>query len=49
MDKALLVGDATQARTRLGWQPQIDFPSLVKMMVDHDVVQLCDTKLRRSA
>jgi GDPmannose 4,6-dehydratase len=32
----LLVGDATKARTVLGWEPQIDFEGLVKMMVEHD-------------
>ena len=29
----LLVGDATKARDRLGWQPEVDFPSLVERMV----------------
>jgi GDPmannose 4,6-dehydratase len=33
----LLIGDATKARTQLGWQPEVDFPSLVKMMVAHDL------------
>ena len=33
----LLIGDATKARTKLGWTPKIDFPALVKMMVDHDL------------
>jgi GDPmannose 4,6-dehydratase len=33
----VLVGDATKARTRLGWQPEVDFPSLVAMMVDADL------------
>jgi GDPmannose 4,6-dehydratase len=32
-----LVGDATKARTTLGWKPSVDFPGLVKMMVDEDV------------
>ena len=31
-----LLGDATKARTRLGWAPRVDFPALVKMMVEHD-------------
>ena len=33
----LLIGDPTKARTKLGWEPEVDFPALVKMMVDHDL------------
>ncbi|MGA2520873.1 MAG: GDP-mannose 4,6-dehydratase [Acidimicrobiales bacterium] len=33
----LLVGDATKARTELGWEQTVDFPALVAMMVDADV------------
>ena len=33
----LLVGDATRARTELGWQPRTSFPELVRMMVDADI------------
>jgi len=33
----LLIGDASKARTKLGWAPEIDFPQLVKMMVAHDL------------
>jgi GDPmannose 4,6-dehydratase len=33
----LLIGDATKARTQLGWKPEVDFPALVKMMVAHDL------------
>lgn len=32
-----LVGDATKAREVLGWRPQVDFPALVAMLVDHDL------------
>src|SRR5882672_10483869 len=32
-----LIGDSTKARTKLGWQPSIDFIGLVKMMVDADL------------
>ena len=32
-----LQGDATKARTQLGWTPKTDFRALVKMMVDHDM------------
>ncbi|MFM8847261.1 MAG: GDP-mannose 4,6-dehydratase [Actinomycetota bacterium] len=33
----LLIGDATKARTKLGWKPEVDFASLVKMMVANDL------------
>lgn len=33
----LLIGDSTKARTELGWQPEVDFPTLIKMMVAHDL------------
>ena len=33
----LLIGDATKAREKLGWTPEVDFPSLVKMMVTNDL------------
>jgi GDPmannose 4,6-dehydratase len=33
----LLIGDSTKARTKLGWQPEVDFPALIKMMVAHDL------------
>jgi GDPmannose 4,6-dehydratase len=33
----LLIGDATKARTQLGWQPEVDFPGLVKIMVANDL------------
>jgi len=36
----LLVGDATKARTRLGWEPAVDFEGLVRMMVDADLERL---------
>jgi GDPmannose 4,6-dehydratase len=32
-----LQGDATKARTKLGWKPKVSFKELVKMMVDHDL------------
>ena len=35
-----LVGDATKARTELGWQPSVDFKELVTMMVDEDLARL---------
>lgn len=33
-----LTGDATKAKEVLGWTPKVDFKSLVKKMVDHDIV-----------
>jgi GDPmannose 4,6-dehydratase len=32
-----LCGDSTKARTVLGWRPQVNFRSLVEMMVDQDL------------
>jgi GDPmannose 4,6-dehydratase len=32
-----LCGDATKARTRLGWKPKVDFRALIEMMVDADL------------
>lgn len=36
----LLVGDATKARTKLGWEPTITFDELIHMMVDADLEAL---------
>jgi GDPmannose 4,6-dehydratase len=33
----LLLGDATKARTQLGWQPRVTFKDLVRLMVDADM------------
>lgn len=33
----LLLGDATKARTKLGWNPKTDFNALIAMMVDADL------------
>jgi len=35
-----LVGDATKARDKLGWEPEATFEGLVKMMLDHDLALL---------
>jgi GDPmannose 4,6-dehydratase len=32
-----LLGDASKARARLGWQAEVDFPGLVRLMVDADL------------
>jgi GDPmannose 4,6-dehydratase len=36
----LLVGDPSKARRLLGWQPEVHFPQLVKMMVEADLARL---------
>lgn len=33
----VLLGDATKAKKVLGWKRQVDFPGLVKMMVEYDL------------
>ena len=33
----LLVGDASKAEQKLGWKREVDFPTLVEMMVRHDI------------
>ena len=33
----LLIGDATKAKTVLGWKPKVDFTTLIEMMVRHDI------------
>jgi GDPmannose 4,6-dehydratase len=35
----LLVGDASKARTVLGWKPRIDFQTLITMMVESDIIE----------
>ncbi len=36
-DVQILCGDASSARTELGWQPKVSFEELVAMMVDADI------------
>ncbi|HEY7994665.1 MAG: GDP-mannose 4,6-dehydratase [Candidatus Eremiobacterales bacterium] len=36
----MLIGDATKARTKLGWEPQVTFEELVAIMVDTDLARL---------
>ena len=33
----LLIGDATKAKEKLGWQPRIKFRELITMMAEHDL------------
>jgi GDPmannose 4,6-dehydratase len=35
-----LLGDASKARRELRWEPEVDFPALVRMMVDADLERL---------
>ncbi|MBI4643703.1 MAG: GDP-mannose 4,6-dehydratase [Deltaproteobacteria bacterium] len=49
-----LLGDSSKARQRLGWQPKVGFPELVKIMVDADLESLlemrqCQDSVRRWA
>lgn len=36
----LLIGDSSRANNELGWTPEVDFSSLVRMMVDSDMNRL---------
>jgi GDPmannose 4,6-dehydratase len=36
-DVELLVSDPSKARTKLGWQPEVDFRRLIQVMVDADI------------
>ena len=40
-----LLGDSTKARKELGWTPEVDFDTLVGMMVDHDLMLARQEKL----
>jgi GDPmannose 4,6-dehydratase len=42
-----LIGDASKARSGLGWRPEIDFAGLVRMMVDADVARLSQANSAR--
>jgi GDPmannose 4,6-dehydratase len=35
----LLIGDATKAKDRLGWKPEVPFDELVRMMVENDLAE----------
>lgn len=43
----VLSGDPSKARAELGWEPEVAFPELIKMMVAHDV-NVESEKARRS-
>jgi GDPmannose 4,6-dehydratase len=38
--RAQLVGDATKIRTALGWTPEVDFRTLVRLMVDAELAAI---------
>ena len=42
-----LVGDASKAREKLGWEPHVSFRELIEMMVDADVERLTVAADRR--
>jgi GDPmannose 4,6-dehydratase len=44
----LLLGDATKARTKLGWKPRVDFAGLVRMMVEADLELAANERLMAS-
>lgn len=33
----ILLGDPSKAKAKLGWEPEVDLPGLVRMMVEHDL------------
>ena len=35
-----LIGDASKARSEVGWRPEVDFKRLIEMMVDADLARL---------
>jgi GDPmannose 4,6-dehydratase len=45
----LLVGDASKARSKLGWEPKVTFKELVKIMVDADLANFANLKEKRSS
>jgi GDPmannose 4,6-dehydratase len=42
-----LLGDASKARTRLGWKPEISFQKMVSIMVKADLEEACKDQLCR--
>jgi GDPmannose 4,6-dehydratase len=44
-----LIGDASKARARLGWEPRTSFEELVKLMVDADLELLASGAPQKSA
>ncbi len=46
-DAAALLGDSSKARNVLGWQPEVSFEQLVKLMVDEDLHRVSTTGMAR--
>lgn len=44
----LLIGDATKARTKMGWEPEYDLQALIKDMMRSDLNQMKQDKIFRS-
>ena len=42
----LLLGDATKARQKLGWEPKVGFSDLIRLMVDADLARYRDQRSR---
>lgn len=42
----VFLGDVSKARSRLGWQPRTDLASLVREMIDFDVMQVQGNELK---
>lgn len=42
-----LQADISKAKKKLGWQPETDFESLVKMMVEHDTKNLLTERIKK--
>jgi GDPmannose 4,6-dehydratase len=40
----LLIGDASRARVELGWEPEVQFEQLIRMMLDTDLKRLATAK-----
>jgi GDPmannose 4,6-dehydratase len=45
----LLIGDATKAREKLGWKPEITVRALVREMVEADLVVMADAPISQGA
>jgi GDPmannose 4,6-dehydratase len=44
-----LLGDPSKAKAELGWRPEVDFESLINMMVDADVARLREPAASRAS
>jgi GDPmannose 4,6-dehydratase len=44
-----LLGDASKAREKLGWEPKVKFRELIELMVDADIAALDDQLSGRAA